>query len=256
MKNIFSILTIALVFLMTSCSTYNHSYRVSNVPEQEVKLSDKVGVELKIDLNRVIRATSNKQTSIKDAKDEAYYKAIVDNQIHVLVDPIYSVETSAKFLMFGGKSRASVIGFAGSYTNPKPLKQSEAENKAAKAAKEQAAYERTVKEMDLLAKNNIIGSRSTENSSLACFESCGSGDKAINAMEVTRTATKTSLVDEYIAFKKSMDAASDGSNSDDNSSTSILGAGGDSLGSIDALKKGIVGKVLGKVKSLLKKKKK
>lgn len=254
MKKISSILSIGLVLMITSCSTYNHSYRVSNVPEQDVKISDKVGVELKIDLNKVIRATSNKQSSIKDAKDEAYFRAVVDNQIHVLVDPIYSVETSAHFLIFGGKSRASVIGFAGYYTNPKSMKQLEAENKAAKDAKEQAAYERTVKEMELLEKNNIIGSRTTESSELACFSSCGSGDNAINAIEVTRTSTKTSLVDEYLAFKKSMDASTSSSD-EDSPVISVLGGGGDSPVSMDALKKGPLGKIVGKLKSIVKKKK-
>lgn len=248
MKKIVIFSGVAMFFLITSCSTYSHSYRVSNVPEQDVKIADKVGVELKIDLTKVIRATSNKQSSVKDAKDEAYFRAVVDNQIHVLVDPIYSVETSAHFLIFGGKSRASVIGFAGYYVNPKSMKQIEADNKAAKDAKEQAAYERTIKEMELLAKNNVIGSRTTESSDMGCY-SCGSGDKAINSIEITSTSNKTSIVDEYLAFKKSMDAATGGSDEDE-SGIAILGGGSKSGDDapVASLKKGIVGKILGKFK--------
>jgi hypothetical protein len=254
MKKNYTVMSFGLVLLITSCSTFNHSYRVSNIPDQDIKVADKIGVELKIDLNRVIRATSEKQPSIMDAKEEAYYKAIVDNQIHVLVDPIYSVETSAHFLIFGGKSRASVIGFAGYYTNPKSIKVIEAEKKAAKVANEQAAYERTIKEMELLAKNKIIGSRNTESSELACFSSCGSGDNAINAIEVTRTSIKTSLVDEYLAFKKSLDSPS--LTSDEESSSPIILTDLNTPVSSDVIKTSSLGKIAGKLKSVFKKKKK
>lgn len=236
MKNIFILSVVVLTYVISSCSTYNHSYRVSNIPEQDVNISDKIGVELKIDLTKVIRATSNKQGSVKDAKDEAYYKAIIDNQIHVLVDPIYSVQTSSKFLIFGGKSRASVIGFAGYYTNPKPMKQLEAENKAKKDQREQEAYERTVKEMESLVNNKIIDSRTTETSDISCF-SCGTGDKAINSIEITKTSTKTSIVDEYLAFKKSMDVASSGESSDDkDSNVKVLGSNGESSSTAQKIK--------------------
>ena len=71
---------------------------------------------------KVISASSNKRhKSAKLAKDEAYFNAIVDNEIDVLVDPIYSIEKRAKILFFfGGYVEAKVVGFAGYYKNVLP----------------------------------------------------------------------------------------------------------------------------------------
>jgi len=71
---------------------------------------------------KVISATSTKRhKDLKLAKDEAYFNAIVDNQIDVLVDPIYSIKKRGKFLFFfGGYVEAKVVGYAGYYKNVLP----------------------------------------------------------------------------------------------------------------------------------------
>ena len=38
-----------------------------------------------------------------------------------MVDAIYSVNTTSKFLFFGGKATAKVVGFAGKYTGTKKV---------------------------------------------------------------------------------------------------------------------------------------
>ena len=54
--------------------------------------------------------------------EEAYFNAIIENNIDVLVDPIYSVSTTKGFLFFfGGKSEATVNGYAGYYHNARPI---------------------------------------------------------------------------------------------------------------------------------------
>jgi len=71
---------------------------------------------------KVISATSNKvHKDINLAKDEAYFNAIVDNQIDVLVDPVYTIKKRNRFLFFfGGHVEAKVVGYAGYYKNVMP----------------------------------------------------------------------------------------------------------------------------------------
>lgn len=119
MKNTKLPLLFVGALLVVSCSTYNHSHRVAEIPQRNLEIADKIVVDIDVDLTKTVKARSNKHSSVKDAKDEAYYRAIVDNNIHVLVDPIYSIETSSKVLFFGGKSVAEITGFAGYYKNPR-----------------------------------------------------------------------------------------------------------------------------------------
>lgn len=105
--------------ILTSCRSYSHSYRLAEIGESNLGISDKIVVDIEVDLEKTVKARSNKHSSVKDAKQEAYFRAIVDNNVHVLVDPIYSIETTSKMLIFGGKSVAEVIGFAGYYKNPR-----------------------------------------------------------------------------------------------------------------------------------------
>lgn len=71
---------------------------------------------------KVVSASSNKRhKSTSLAKDEAYFNAIVDNEIDVLVDPIYAIKKRSKILFFfGGYVEAKVVGFAGYYKNVLP----------------------------------------------------------------------------------------------------------------------------------------
>ncbi len=71
---------------------------------------------------RVVSAKSNKKhKKVSLAKDEAYFNAIVDNEIDVLIDPIYSIKKKRRILfLFGGNAEATVVGFAGYYKNVLP----------------------------------------------------------------------------------------------------------------------------------------
>lgn len=128
------------MLFVTSCSTYKHSSRVSSIPENALGQADKIVVDVEVDLGKQVKARSQKHTSVKDAKDEAYFRAIVDNNCHVVVDPIYSIKTTRT--LFGSKSSAEIIGFPGYYKNARP-----------EADAEQVAYDRalenTKKMMDM-----------------------------------------------------------------------------------------------------------
>jgi len=112
------VLATSLIF--NSCSSYKHSSRISNIADQNIIVSNKIAVDLNIDLGKSCKGRSGYHKTVNDAKDEAYYDAIQTNSIHVLVDPIYSVQTIKT--IFGSKSSAEVAGFAGYYKNSRSLK--------------------------------------------------------------------------------------------------------------------------------------
>ena len=116
MKN-FIILVSSIVFL-SSCSSVNHTFRDNFIQNKPVVASEVV-VDVKVDLNKKVESTSNKRKTVELAKNEAYYKAIAENNIDVVVDPIFEVKTSDKILFFGGRSTAKLKGFAGYYINPR-----------------------------------------------------------------------------------------------------------------------------------------
>ena len=107
-----------IALLLASCSTTNHSYRLSTIPQKNV-ISGDVVVDTKLDLTKKVEATSSLRNSVEEAKEEAYYKAITQNNIDVIVDPIYEVRTTDRILIFGGKSVAKITGFGANYVNPR-----------------------------------------------------------------------------------------------------------------------------------------
>lgn len=110
--------SVLFVLLLSSCSSTQHSYRTSNIPNKNV-ISGEVVVDIKLDLTKKIEATSSLRNSVDEAKEEAYYKAIVQNNIDIIVDPIYQITTTDRILIFGGKSIAKISGFGANYVNPR-----------------------------------------------------------------------------------------------------------------------------------------
>lgn len=102
-----------------------HTFRSIDIKNVEIVAENFVA---EIDFGpiiKVVSAKSNKRhKSASLAKDEAYFNAIVDNEIDVLIDPIYAVRKKGKFLFFfGGYAEATVVGFAGYYKNVLPESQ-------------------------------------------------------------------------------------------------------------------------------------
>ena len=116
MKNF--IILISSIVILSSCSSLNHTYRDNSIQNKPVMTSEVV-VDVKVDLSKKVESTSSKRKTVELAKNEAYYKAITENNIDVVVDPIFEVKTSDKILFFGGKSTAKLKGFAGYYINPR-----------------------------------------------------------------------------------------------------------------------------------------
>ncbi len=110
--------TIAFVGLasLNSCKSVGYTYRTVDINKENV-LAQQVVVDVKLDVKNKITCTSSKRNSVAEAMDEAYYKALVDNNIDVVVDPIFEVTTTDKILFFGGKSVAKLSGFGARYEN-------------------------------------------------------------------------------------------------------------------------------------------
>ncbi|MBN2890759.1 MAG: hypothetical protein JXL97_02740 [Bacteroidales bacterium] len=112
-----------VIITLSACSTYNYSSRVTNIPSGSSIVVTPTIVDIDVDYSKKIIVTSNKHNSEKSAVQEAYYRSIKENNIDILIDPIYEVETTSKILFLGGKSRATVTGFAGYYKNDRTLKE-------------------------------------------------------------------------------------------------------------------------------------
>ena len=114
--------SLLLIALVSSCKTYNHSSRRVDISNKNLN-TESVVVDIKPNFEKKVIGSSTKlHKTASKAMEEAYFNAIIENNIDVLVDPIYSVSTTKAFLfVFGGKSEATVNGFAGYYQNARPI---------------------------------------------------------------------------------------------------------------------------------------
>lgn len=121
-KSLIKIGLLAIVLaIFTSCKTHSHTYRSFNISNKSLD-TENIIVDIKPDFKKKVKGSSTKKHDTENAaKEEAYFNAIIENNIDVLVDPIYSVSSTKKILfIFGGKSQAEVHGYAGYYKNPIP----------------------------------------------------------------------------------------------------------------------------------------
>jgi hypothetical protein len=170
--------TLALIALVSSCKVHSHSSRVVDITNNDIQ-SLNYTATISPNFSKRVQGTSNKRHKTESkAKKEAYYNAIVDNSIHVLIDPIYSVSTTKKFLfIFGGTSDATVYGYAGMYKDVKPTADVEAAN-----------YQQALKDMKRIGKIKGIIPETQKKS----------GSDSL----ITITSKKHSVVDVYQKFKK------------------------------------------------------
>ena len=96
--------------IFCSCSTYQYSSRQTDIDKQNIVMSPTV-VDIQVDYDKRIQASSQRCKSRQEALDECRYLAIVNNNIDVVVDPIYKVEYRSR------RYQASLTGFAGHYIN-------------------------------------------------------------------------------------------------------------------------------------------
>ena len=212
-KNLLQKLTLVALSIMVleGCASYKHTYRISDIPSKDQKVGESYVYDVQPDVTKKVTAESGKHRSSKNATNDAYYKAIVENNIHIVVDPIYEVRKSPRFLIFGGKFTAKVSGFAGSYVNPRTesefaLFKQKQESDIFKAELERAKMTadaeavRNGQQIDnftKLAKVDVLNTVQQQTSIIdKKGRRCCSGNGTTLQLATT-TTTKPSLVDEY-----------------------------------------------------------
>ncbi len=112
--------SLVCMVLLASCSNEYYSHRSVNIQRKDLLVTPVVA-DLSVDLSKKVTVESGKKNTVDAAKDEAYYKAVTENNIDVLVDPIYDITTTPKILFWGGKAKAKITGFGGKYTSVKKV---------------------------------------------------------------------------------------------------------------------------------------
>lgn len=115
MKHI-QILAIAVLALVaTGCTTYSYTSRSVSIAQSMDVQPTSTLVDVKPDFSKRITESSSWCKSETEAMGEVKYKAINNNNIDIVVDPIY------KTTYHGRKCMVNLTGFAGYYTNPRSL---------------------------------------------------------------------------------------------------------------------------------------
>lgn len=175
--NLFSLLGL-VALIATSCSTYKHSYRLGNVPETRIAITPTM-VDVKADFEKQVKGSSDKRTnSIQDAKDNAYYNAIVQNKIDVLVDPIYKIQVRKG--LFTTNATAEVTGFPGVYENPRTIFENQQTEYDAKLESLQKLT--AIKEIQNEERNSVIVNSGANGSTTTTINSAPSYINQFNSL--------------------------------------------------------------------------
>lgn len=109
-SHLFLLLAVSAVF--AGCSTYQFTARQANVGQRDIDMKEN-RASLVVDYTKQVTATSDYQTTKKDAIAEAEFLCIQENKIDVVVDPIYKVEYNP--FNFTKRYKAIITGYAGKY---------------------------------------------------------------------------------------------------------------------------------------------
>ena len=101
---------VVLVAALSSCTTYQYSARQMDVKRHDICASNQ-RVAVVVDYAHQVTATSDYQSSRKDAIADAEFRCIENEKIDVVVDPIYKIECN----QIKKRYRVTVIGYAGKY---------------------------------------------------------------------------------------------------------------------------------------------
>jgi len=185
-----SMLVVAVAASLASCRvTYDHSFRKIDVGQKN-SINAKIQVDVAVtpDFSKRLKSQSTKNhKSAQAAKDEAYYNAIIENQIDVLISPIYSVTER------GGVCDATVHGYAGYY---KIVSKPEDNVDKDAGAKTESDFDKKIEDLKKLSK--VDGVLSSEEQKVYKINStCGDCKASEPLSLLTVTTNKSSLVDVY-----------------------------------------------------------
>ncbi|MBI19023.1 MAG: hypothetical protein CMB73_00415 [Euryarchaeota archaeon] len=150
--------TLLLTSIMSSCTFYKYTNQDSCEPDRVNTISNNVSltakkdfaVDVRIDLDKIVTGVSQNHADENDARNEAYYNCIVENDIDLVIDPLFKKITNEApgiFRMFyKNQYRYEIRGYAGYYENPR-----DAGDETLQNLKDQLAIEQTQLEIDKIA---------------------------------------------------------------------------------------------------------
>lgn len=106
-KLVFAFVLGGLALIQAGCTTFSYTSRSTRVNQNEIRTSEQVA-DVTVNYQKKITATSDFQKLPNQAKQQAIYQCIMNNNVDVIVDPIFQVENRP---VTG--YRATVTGFAG-----------------------------------------------------------------------------------------------------------------------------------------------
>jgi len=109
--------TSAVLVVLTGCTTVQYTARQTTVARHDIQATPTV-VDITTDYAKRVEASSDWQMSKEDAMNECRFRAITENDIDIVVDPIFKIERKA---MKRRSYKATLTGYAGYYTNPRTL---------------------------------------------------------------------------------------------------------------------------------------
>lgn len=200
MKHVFLAISAASL-LLTSCVSMKHTYRTQDVNRTGIAIASNYVADLDVNFKTVIKGeTTRNHKSESQAKQEAYYNAIVSNNVHVLVDPIYSVSATKRWFGLVTTSTAKVVGFGAMYENPRVAGSDAAESGGASVNERLSQLERFAKINGVQA--GVTNSSYAIDTREGC---CGDGKGANNegfgdTHLIHATENASSIVDEFHKF--------------------------------------------------------
>lgn len=118
-------MTVLIGLCFTSCKTFSYKARSIYIANQNIKSTPTV-VDVQVDLTKRITyedkhyvkyQSSSKQETEKLALNHAQYNCIIENDIDVVVDPIYSISFNKNYR----QAKVKLTGYAGYYKNARTL---------------------------------------------------------------------------------------------------------------------------------------
>ena len=125
-----NLLIILCAFLVSSCTSYR--FTKQNFPSENsrtngiannvnLQANQSFSVDVKVDLGKIVTANSETHENEEDAKNEAYYNCIINNDIDIVVDPIWKetvIEAPGPFrFIYKNQYQYEIRGYAGYYRN-------------------------------------------------------------------------------------------------------------------------------------------
>ncbi len=152
------IYTLLFTSFMTSCTFYKYTNQDTCEPDRANTISNNVSltakkdfaVDVRIDLDAIVTGASQNHADENDARNEAYYNCIVENDIDLVIDPLFKKITNEApgifKIFYKNQYRYEIRGYAGYYENPR-----DAGDETLQNLKDQLAIEQTQLEIDKIA---------------------------------------------------------------------------------------------------------